>query len=53
MVSIVVARRKSFRVSGKAIMDTPRKAIRVLLTAKGSGKVQEVSIVRNTHLDIY
>jgi len=34
-------------------MDKPRKAIRVLLTASGSGKVQEVSIVRNTALDIY
>ena len=52
VVTVLLTRRKPFSVSGEAIMDTPRKAIRVILTA-AAGKVQEVSIVRNTALDTY
>jgi hypothetical protein len=45
--------RTSFRLSAEAVMDTPRRAIRVVLTARGSGTVQSVAIVHGGSLDIY
>lgn len=46
-------RRTSFGLGAEAVMDTPRRAIRVVLTARGAGSVQDVQVVRGRGLDIY
>jgi hypothetical protein len=38
-------RRRSFGLKSEAVMDTPRRAIRVTLTARGPGTVKKVEVV--------
>lgn len=46
-------RRRSFGLRSKAVLDTPRRAIRVTLTARGPGTVKEVKVVQGPNHTIY
>ena len=46
-------RRRSFGLRSEAVMDTPRRAIRVTLTARGPGTVKGVKVVYGTNSTIY
>ena len=58
LVGLVVAlwlglRRRSFGLKSEAVLDTPRRAIRVTLTARGPGTVKSVQVVHGTNRTIY
>ena len=46
-------RRLPFKLKVQAVMDFPRRAIKVILTSGGEGEVREVSVVRGRRNDIY
>lgn len=46
-------RRRSFGLKSVAVLDTPRRAIRVMLTARGPGEVKSVQVVYGASGDIY
>lgn len=53
VATVVLGRRWSFGLRSKAVIDTPRRAIRVRLTARGPGTVKEVKVVYGTNHTIY
>lgn len=52
-LGLVAAWKASFGLRVKAIMDTPRRAIKVILTARGEGEVVAVSVVIGRHDELY
>ncbi len=46
-------RRRSFGLRSKAVLDTPHRAIRVMLTARGPGTVKGVKVVYGPNNTVY